>query len=378
MNHKSRKQKLTKVFMGKVLLNILLLLTLSTFVKDNAIGQSLDKLEAERLNIIRDIEKTSALLETYKANKASIIKRFNTLEVQAENSEKLISTLKKEIEIISNQKKDTTTVRYSFDKSNLNKLLAEAYKKRISNSEDAQSNAIREIYIRQLSSYSGTSSLMDSTSILLLDKKEMLNKEEFILSSLKHEIDSLSFTLKETIISESHLEKTYSQKVADRKKLNDKIQNLLFNNFGNSNSTFSQTGTSIENKKGFLKWPVNEGKIELRYGEQKLKENNSLVFVNTGIDITSPKKNVLAIYAGEVITVSNISSDNITMIIKHADDYYTVYSNLLQNARQKGDYVNEGETIGELNKNAKGIYQIHFEIWHSKENLNPYHWLKNN
>jgi len=340
-------------------------------------SQSLKQLEAQRLSIIKDIERTSKLLEAHKSNKASDINKLNTLETQLSNSENLIKTLKKEVQILAKNNSDKV-VTNSFSESDYDNLLVATYKKKIAEPNNIKDQKIREIYLRQFAKKTSSQAQKNSAENPYQSKKEALAKEEDNLVQLKNEIKKLSQNLKVAIIDEGDLEQEYNQKVADRKRLNDKIQNLLFNNFGSSNVVSSTSSNTFENKKGFLSWPIDNGTIELRFGEQKLKENKSLVFVNTGIDISSSNRNAKAIFEGEVVTVTNISPKNITIIIKHPDDYYSVYSNVLKSLVNKGDYVNTGMLLGELNKNSKGHYQIHFEMWRSKNNLNPYHWLKNN
>lgn len=341
-------------------------------------GQSLDQLEKERLNIIKEIEKTSQLLDTHKKNKASAIKRLNTLELQFANSERLIQTLKQELDILKKSGSGDFIMESTFVEDDLSALLNATYKQKILNPDNQKENAIRDLYLKQFVSHTSETNL-EQGSPALFKKRAAYEKEKENLKILEKRIDSISTTLKNAIVDESALEETYSKNVSKRKKLNDDIRNLLFSNVSNQTTIQSTSATNgFKQNKGFFGWPVDQGKIELRYGEQKYNNSETLVFVNTGIDIASTSKNAKAIYQGEIITVSNISKDNITIIIKHEDDFYTVYSNLSINLRKKGDYVSEGEILGELNKNNKGKYQIHFEVWRSKENLNPYHWLKNN
>ncbi|MBK8625665.1 MAG: hypothetical protein IPN86_08960 [Saprospiraceae bacterium] len=56
--------------------------------------QSRQELEKQRLQIIKDIEKTSKALESTKKNKEKSLEQFKALERQVDSRKKLISNLK--------------------------------------------------------------------------------------------------------------------------------------------------------------------------------------------------------------------------------------------------------------------------------------------
>lgn len=130
-------------------------------------------------------------------------------------------------------------------------------------------------------------------------------------------------------------------------------------------------------KYGKLPWPVENGFISRGYGRQKHPTLKNIEITNNGIDIrTEESATVLAVADGKVAGVQFIPGHDYTVIIQHGD-YYTVYSNLNQTKLSKGDMVSAKQLIGTLSTNQiTGASELHFEVWHEKERMNPAVWIK--
>ncbi|MCD6233988.1 MAG: peptidoglycan DD-metalloendopeptidase family protein [Candidatus Marinimicrobia bacterium] len=127
--------------------------------------------------------------------------------------------------------------------------------------------------------------------------------------------------------------------------------------------------------KGNLPWPV-QGTVVGRFGRQihpVLKTETE----NNGIDIKAPEKTpVMAIQDGLVTTVTWLRGYGNTIIIMHGEDYYTVYSHVGGIRVSENEYVESGQVIAEVSDS--GSFQghlLHFEIWDSRQKLNPEEWL---
>jgi septal ring factor EnvC (AmiA/AmiB activator) len=133
-------------------------------------------------------------------------------------------------------------------------------------------------------------------------------------------------------------------------------------------------GTGFDGRKGRLRWPVNEGRIVARFGNQK-HPTLKTVTQNTGIDIAvkagSP---VMAVARGEVATIWWLPSFGNLVILNHYGGYRTVYSHLAEIHVAEGQEVAEGEAIGQSGESVDGP-RLHFEIWTGKEKQNPESWL---
>ncbi|MCB0525958.1 MAG: peptidoglycan DD-metalloendopeptidase family protein [Saprospiraceae bacterium] len=129
--------------------------------------------------------------------------------------------------------------------------------------------------------------------------------------------------------------------------------------------------------KGRLPWPVESGFISRRYGRQKHPTLKNIEITNNGIDIrTKESALVRAIFDGRVAGIQYIPGHDYTVIIQHGD-YYTVYSNLSETNLSKDENVSANEAIGLVSNNPiTGSSELHFELWHQKERVDPSTWIK--
>jgi septal ring factor EnvC (AmiA/AmiB activator) len=132
--------------------------------------------------------------------------------------------------------------------------------------------------------------------------------------------------------------------------------------------------SSFEQLKGKLIWPVNNGKIVKKFGENKNLILNTIT-LNYGVDIKiTSDKNAKAVSNGIVSAIEWIPGYGSIVIISHSDDYRTVYSHLEEIYVQEGDEVTIGQTIASVGESIEGNV-LHFEIWNSRANQDPEIWL---
>lgn len=127
--------------------------------------------------------------------------------------------------------------------------------------------------------------------------------------------------------------------------------------------------------KGQLQWPV-QGTVVGRFGRQihpVLKTETE----NNGIDIKAPEKTpVVSVLDGLVTTVTWLRGYGNTIIIMHGEDYYTVYSHVGGIRVSENEYVESGQIIAEVSDSGSlQGHMLHFEIWDSRQKLNPEEWL---
>jgi septal ring factor EnvC (AmiA/AmiB activator) len=129
--------------------------------------------------------------------------------------------------------------------------------------------------------------------------------------------------------------------------------------------------------KGRLPWPVEHGFVSRGFGRQKHPTLKNIEITNNGIDIrTEESATVRAVFDGKVAGTQFIPGHDYTVIIQHGD-YYTVYSNLAETSLSKGDVVRAKQSIGTVSNNPiTGSSELHFELWHEKERVNPSGWIK--
>jgi len=375
------------------------------FAHYTAHTQSKIELEQKRIAITSTINDLNSKLLNTKADKTNLISRYNTLEAQIESRQELIKTIQEEIKLVSKEIEVKEISKDTVDEV-LEKMIEEYaillkidYTERLKKTNKyllLTSGSILEAftkwrYLKQFELYLNSrlnkinklnTSLTSKEQEIINDKsakETLLDQEKQNLELLEKEMGDLEITLKEKVNEQSTIDTAIKNYSTKREKLNKEIEKLYFNSRKTSNTPVANT-TSIkkfEQKKGFMPWPIAEKKVELRYGEQYHPVHQNIKIYNSGIDISSPNKEVYVITNGRVVSVAKISNNETTVIIQHDNDYYTVYSNLKNAFVNLNDTVSPNQTIGELNF-IKNKYPLHFEIWKGKQNLNPTNWLQNN
>ena len=121
----------------------------------------------------------------------------------------------------------------------------------------------------------------------------------------------------------------------------------------------------FEDRKAFMLWPLQNSAISKRYSS------------TTGqMEFSSDNTTVQSISQGTVIYSKRLAAGAYTMVIKHDNNYYSVYSNLSSSSLSYGQYVGYGQNIGTAKTNDNGKAQLSFEIWKNTKRINPMHWLK--
>lgn len=133
--------------------------------------------------------------------------------------------------------------------------------------------------------------------------------------------------------------------------------------------------TNFQNNKGSLPWPVAKGRTIVEYGKRPHPDVPSVTIDNKGIDIlVEANEPVRAIFNGVVTATLELMGSKVVMI-RHGE-YITVYQNLATVSVKKGDNVKSKQTIGTVAKaSGSSTYELHFEVWKNKVNLNPSAWI---
>lgn len=130
----------------------------------------------------------------------------------------------------------------------------------------------------------------------------------------------------------------------------------------------------FESRKGRLRWPVAEGSIAARFGNQRHPTLKTIT-QNTGIDIAvkvgSP---VSAVAEGDVTTIWWLPGYGNLLILDHGGGYRTVYAHLADIGVGEGQRVKEGDVLGTSGESLDGP-RLHFELWKDRDKQNPELWL---
>ena len=134
-------------------------------------------------------------------------------------------------------------------------------------------------------------------------------------------------------------------------------------------------GGAFETRRGKLRWPVVQGRIAARFGNQQHPVLKTFT-QNTGIDITVPPgTDVLAVAPGEVSTIWWLPSFGNLIILNHYSGYRTVYAHLSEIDVREGETISEGARIGKSGESLSGP-MVHFEVWKYRDKQDPEMWLR--
>ncbi len=134
-----------------------------------------------------------------------------------------------------------------------------------------------------------------------------------------------------------------------------------------SNSAHIYSGPRAERQ--FL-WPVYTGAVSSGFGMR----NGSM---HEGVDIAAPAGTPIhAADSGLVEFAGQLHGYGNTVIIRHDDDYVTVYAHNLVNLVHEGEHVGAGQVIGEIGRSGHATgANLHFEVRHDNVARDPLAYL---
>lgn len=375
------------------------------------VAQSRQELEKQRLKIIKDIEKTSKALDNNKKTQEKNITQLKALEEQVSSRKSLINNLQSEVKlneklITQNESKiQELRQRHAALKDQYDKILRINYLKKLSNSkwsyllssESLNNLLVRWRYIHQFDQFtkqkmkeiqSLTGEIQLTNETIAQDREKNLKAMEQTTTNMKtlekeqKEKDAL---VKKLALEEDKLKANLKNREKEREKLNVAIEKIIIAALEKAREKEKSDEKLVKKKevdnsgfaknKGALSWPVSKGKITGAFGTHPHPTIKNVQISNNGIDFTLPSgDNVVCVYDGEVVGVTNIPGFKNMVIIKHGS-YYTVYSKLDNVIISKGQQIKRGQTIGNVELNEEGVAEVHFELWKDKSKMNPQPWF---
>jgi septal ring factor EnvC (AmiA/AmiB activator) len=126
---------------------------------------------------------------------------------------------------------------------------------------------------------------------------------------------------------------------------------------------------------GRLDWPV-DGSLLYRFG-RVVNPNNTTTRWN-GVGIAAPEgAPVKAVAPGTVVSVGQLGTYGLTVILQHGDGDYSVYASLASATVRNGATVKKGERIGTVGVSDPDLKpHLHFEIRPKGHAVDPEKWLR--
>ncbi len=359
-------------------------------------------------------------LENYNKQAFLLNKVINKLRKEEANQQKEITNLEKKIKSIEEE--------INLLKDNYAKYVLALYKKgtyneleSIINAESLRQAVVRIHYLRKFSERrkfdleefkikkqklfkvkTKVEFEKRKNALLVAEKKSdegqlknKLDERTRVLSSIKSDKAELLKTLTVKKQSQEQIKSLITKLVeeAESRKREEELRRKLLlaskdgeiisesdlieeSNMGFEYSLNTSTFSSFIELKGNMLWPLHNGKIVKRFGQNRNVELKT-VTVNYGIDISSKKDpNVRCVAEGIVSVIDWLPGYGSVIIVSHKGDYRTVYGHLAEIYIDEGDKVATGKVIAKIGESVDGKV-LHFEIWNSRTNQNPENWLVN-
>jgi len=382
---------------------LILILTIELF-SQNAVRKKQEELKRlrEEINLYemkikeaRQKEKlTLDIIDDYERRENLLRKLIAELKKQASENEREIKKLQDEIsrseqDIKNLKEKYASYIRSTYKRGRTHDL------ELILSARSLNQMLIRAVYLKKFSEFgkSVIDTILSKQENLKRQKLELeiaLSKQKELIAQKEEEEKNLILGIKEKreLLEKIRKDKQNLQaQVERRKKAIKEIESVIAKLIEEEKEKRRKEEIERRKKveipkiegafaklKGKLPWPVDNGKIVARYGEQ-VHPVLKTVTLNYGIDIlVESESKVRAVADGIVSKIFWLPSFENLIIITHDGGFRTVYANLSDIFVSEGEKVNAGQVIGKSGESIEGSI-VHFEIWHERQQQNPEIWL---
>ncbi|MAZ58102.1 MAG: hypothetical protein CMP56_01650 [Flavobacteriales bacterium] len=177
---------------------------------------------------------------------------------------------------------------------------------------------------------------------------------------------------------EDSLLQALSSKELQKKKITNEILSILSKEKSKEDGLTTELkliSSNFASNKGRLPWPTTKGTVITKFGESPHPVLSGITIMNNGIEIATTTNDVRSVFDGEVSKIMILPNGYKVLILRHGE-YFSVYSNLYDVNVQKGQKIKTKQTLGSIyNPNSKKRNVLGFQIWKSREKLNPKNWL---
>lgn len=393
--------------------NILMLLCALLVSGITLSADEIKKRQSELEKLKSDIDKYEDKIKERERKEHANLELLDTYDRQASLIRKLVGKLKDQQKDLESQIGETRRSinelggQLSFLKRNYARYVASAYKfgrtydiELLIASRSINQLLIRSEYLRRFSQQrkSDVDRISDKRESLqgknLLLQQQLIQQRQLIAEKAREE-DKLTKKMKKrkTVLADIRRDKKNYQREMNRKieamkdleqivaklveeeRVRKEREARARERKGTAPSRETDRSTAFDGKKGRLLWPVGQGKVVARFGNQQHPVLRT-VTQNTGIDIAVPHgTSVNSVADGEVSKIYWLPSFGNLVILNHNNGFLTVYAHLSEIHVTENQKVNEGEKIGSSGESLSGP-MLHFEIYKGREKLDPEQWLK--
>jgi len=285
-------------------------------------------------------------------------KSFHQAVVRIQYLRKFSEKRKEDLQELKSKKNELSEAKTKLEKEKREKALLVSEKK----TDELQLNAKLDERKKVLASIREDKEQLQTT---LTVKRRSQEQIRLIIAKL---VDEAERKRKEEELRRRQMLASKEGKILNEETLNEASNSDYDYSLNTSNfSSFSEL-------KGDMIWPIHNGKIVKGFGKTRNTELNT-VTLNYGVDISAQNDlNVRCVADGVISAIDWLPGYGSVIIISHQGEYRTVYSHLSEIFVEEGDEVKTGKVIAKIGESVEGKV-LHFEIWSSRENINPENWL---
>lgn len=404
--------------MQRKIIHITFVVCLMTFFyQKQSLAQDESTLENKKSAIRKNIQYASALLDESGDSSLATYQKLLLYNKKIEQRNEILAAINAELDVIDTEihnisvKVQALEIEIKEIKDEYAKMIYFAYRNHnpfdrliyILSSKSFNQSYKRLKYLQQYSDY------RRKQAQKLIDKKEALNKRlirlkiakakrENLLLERKTEAKILDTEKTEAVLLRSKLlddKKTLMNKAAQSNEFSERLRKTIHSVIDERVEIYDKNAkqaitkqdkvfkpkipvSTFSSSQGILAWPVTNGLIYSYYGVHRHPVLPDVTIKNNGVDIiTKTNEDAYAVFTGTVTRVVAIPGGNHAVLIAHDNDYFTVYSNLVDVSVKKGDKVYFRQRLGKIytDKSDEGKTILKFQIWHKHKTLDPINWL---
>ncbi len=401
-----------------ILFSVLLLSSFSSF------SQTKKELEQQRLKLKKEIAQVNSLLFKEQKKEKNILENLKDLNQKIDVRLRLIRTINSEAKLLSKEihKNEKEIAKLEKElaalKEDYANMIFRSYKSKsqqsrmmfLLSSQNFYQAYKRLEYMKQYTSFRKkqgeaivnqtnlVAKLNDSLLLqkqvkdtLILSEKEQKEKiesdkknKERLITSIKKKENKYKRDLRNKIKAERRVTEKIDKIIRDEiakanrlanAKLKIKPKNTKKNEFILSPEA-KALAAKFEQNKGKLPWPVDEGLVTRRFGNQPHPSFPGISINSTGLHIVTKRgKSAEAIFSGKVLNILVTSQGKRNVLIQHGN-YITSYNNLEKLYVKKGDAIKTGQKIGQIfTDKVSGKTTLIFVLYKNTTKLNPSSWI---
>jgi septal ring factor EnvC (AmiA/AmiB activator) len=400
----------------KIILNIIFLFPI--FVGVSLFSQTKEQLQKQRKLLKKEMQQINSLLFSEQKKEKNALEDLNDINKKIQVRSKLISTINAESRLlkkeVSKSEKEIAflTKKLADLKASYSDMIYKSYKSKsqqsrlmfVLSSENFSQAYKRVSYMKQYSTFrekqgneivkqtSIEKKLKDSLLVLKQEKDLLLTAEKAQKTAIEDDLKNKQTLISEIKQKENRYKKQLEKKVKEERKITAKIDKIIREEIARANKKNNTKPTKknefvlspeakalasrFEQNKGKLPWPVKEGLIVRRFGNQPHPVIPGITINGTGIHFSTSKESVAeSIFNGTVLNIL-VNSEGLKNILIQHGNYITSYNNLETLYVSKGEKVKTGQAIGKIFTNkVTGKTTLIFVLFKNTIRLNPSSWI---